>query len=205
MADRPVPFPGEPAALRRALHWNARGLRYKAAGRYHAARRCYRRALRMLWDAGRRDGNDLATLFHNLGGIAHALGEFVAGEAVARAGLRLRLAGPADAEMVAKDLIALAALLDGQRRFDEAEQLYLIGLSTLRRVPRRNEFEVAVALGGLGCQYAERGHLAAAVRLLARAAELKERCLTAGHPSLLLTQRNLALARSPLPRKGSGA
>jgi hypothetical protein len=44
-------------------------------------------------------------------------------------------------------------------------------------------------------QYAERGHYPAAIRLLARAARLKRMAPGVEDPSLLLTLRNLEVAR----------
>ncbi|HEX6643966.1 MAG TPA: tetratricopeptide repeat protein [Gemmatimonadales bacterium] len=183
-------------ALRRAERINRQGLRNKAEGRHAEARRNYRRALRLVRTWAPDDRDALAVLHHNLGGIEYVAGNWAAGEAWARAGLAIRLAGPAEPGRVACDLIALAAIIDCQRRHDEAEALYLAGLRLLRNAVRPDAFELGVALDGLGVQYARRGHPDAAVRLLERAAHLKRSVLVRGHPSLTLTETNLARART---------
>ena len=183
------------AALRAAARLNARGIRGKAAGDYDGAERNYRRALAFLERAVPGDRDAAAAIHHNLGGLDHARGDYPQGEAAARRGLALRLSGPADAARVGADLIALAALVQGQRRFDESERLYLAGLTLLRQVPSPDKFDIAVGLGGLGVQYAECGHYKAAVRLLERSAALKAAVLAPDHPSVLLAKANLCEAR----------
>ena len=67
-------------------------------------------------------------------------------------------------------------------------------------VARANRaWDVAVTLGNLGAQYAQRGRLEQAVGLLRRAAELKTRTLGSDHPDVAVTLNNLALA---LRRRG---
>ena len=140
------------------------------------------------------DNDALATVYHNLGGIDYMLGAFASGERKARAGIALRLSGPVSADALASDLIALAALIDGQQRFDEGERLYRAGLALLRLAPKPDRAEIAVALNGLGVQYARRGRHRAAIRLLRRSAAIKREVLGPLHPSLALTVRNLRLA-----------
>lgn len=187
---------GSPAdrALRRAERINRRGLREKALGRHAAARRSYVRALRLVRRWAPDDRDALAVLHHNLGGIEYAAGNRTAAEAWARAGIALRLTAPADPERLACDMIALAAIVDCRLREDEAEALCLAGLQLLGSRAEPDAFEVGVALNGLGVQYVRRGHVTAAVRLLDRATRLKQSVLAQGHPSLVLTQRNLAHA-----------
>jgi tetratricopeptide (TPR) repeat protein len=179
----------EPGCAAAAL--NERGLRFKASGRFGDARRCYARALQLLRLESPPDHDALAAVHHNLGGIDFAIGAYASGEIVARKGITLRLQGPAQPEAVAADLIALAALVDAQGRFDEGERLYVAGLGLLRSAPDRNRTDIAVALNGLGVQYARRGHVRAAARLLSQSLALKRADHAPVHPSVLLTQRNL--------------
>ena len=83
-----------------------------------------------------------ATLFHNLGGLDHARGLFAAGEPYARRAveIRERLLSPDHTETAAH-LAALAALLDGQGRYDEAERLYLRALSIFERAYGMENYE----------------------------------------------------------------
>src|ERR1043166_914376 len=103
---------------------NALGMLFKYTGRYTDALRLYRRALETLEaQFGARDVR-LAPILHNLGGVEHARGRFAQGEAHARRGLavRRRALGRNDV-LVAKDEVALGALLGGQGKLGEARPL----------------------------------------------------------------------------------
>ena len=134
--------PREDARLAAAL--NALGLLCKDLARYDEGRACYERALSLLEGAPGATPDDVATLYHNLGGIEHARGEHAAGEAFARRGLALRkLAVDGDPHALAADMAALAALLDGQRRDDEAEALYVEALRTFEGESHPDALEIA--------------------------------------------------------------
>jgi tetratricopeptide (TPR) repeat protein len=167
----------------------------KDLAKYDEARDLYERALILSEQAGSADDRDIAALYHNLGGIEHARRNFSAGEPFARKGLeiRRRLADDADANALAADMVALAAILDGQAKFDEAEQLYLDALRMLDRDPDGNAGEIAVALNDLGAHYAQRDQIERAGDLLARAAKLKTQTLGARHPDVAVTLNNLAM------------
>lgn len=194
--------PAEP--VRAAAELNDRGLRFRWSGRYGDARRCYAQALEVLRMAAPPDHDALAAVHHNLGGVAFAIGAYASGELVAREGIMLRLRSPARSDALAADLIALAALVDAQGRLDEGERLYVAGLGLLRAAFPANRALIAVALNGLGVQYARRGHGRAAVRLLDRAAAIKSAVHAPGHPSLALTLRNLERVAEGAARVGSG-
>jgi tetratricopeptide (TPR) repeat protein len=173
---------------------NALGLLCKDLARHDEARALYERALGIveLSPAPRED--DLATLYHNLGGIEHARRDFAAAEPLARRGVALRRK-LGDDDAIASDLVALAAILDGRRNFDEAEILYLEALSILERSPERNAGEIAVALNNLGAHYLARGRMTEALSLLTRAERLKRTYLHEGHPDIAVTLNNLAEAQ----------
>ena len=126
------------AELGLAATLNARGLQCKNAAKYDEGRALYQRALALLEDERDPDQDSVATLYHNLGGIEHACGNYAAGEVFARRGLAIRrsLAG-ADPRDIAADLVALAAILDGQEKYAEAEDMYLeaLGVFERRRAP----------------------------------------------------------------------
>ena len=108
---------------------NALGLMYKDQARYDEARALYGRALSLLESETEPDQDDIATLYHNLGGIEHARGDYAAGEPFARRGLAIRLGLlGAHPHAVAADQVALAAILDGLRQYEESERLYLEAL-----------------------------------------------------------------------------
>jgi tetratricopeptide (TPR) repeat protein len=90
-------------------------------------------------------------------------------------------------------MVAVAAILDGQRKFDEAETLYLDALGILDREPVMNAGEIAVALNDLGAHYAQRDEIDRADDLLTRAAALKAQTLGPRHPDVGVTLNNLAM------------
>ena len=185
MADSGGPSPAE---------LNALGLHCKAAARYVEGRVHYRRALAILLREEPPDWDALATLYHNLGGIEHALGNYAAGEALARTGLAIREhLGTADPVELAGDRAALAALLDGQGKDAEAERLYHHALRTWARSGRSEPGDVAAALNNLGVLCARRTEWDQAAALLSRAAALKRVALGPDHQDLALTLNNLAV------------
>lgn len=179
----------------RAAALNADGLRHKAAGRYVKARGCYLRALRLVGGLAGRDRDAVATLCHNLGGIEHARGSYRAAEVWARRGLRIRTRLPdLDPVAVAADRAALAAILDGLQRYEEAERLYRGALQTYENPMTPSPLEVVHVLGNLGAQSALRGRWQEAVELLEESARRKRRLPGAPHPDLGVTLHNLAVA-----------
>jgi len=172
---------------------NALGLLFKDLAKYDEARACYERALDLV-DTDQGSSIEIAALYHNLGGIEHARQNYVDGEIFARKGIEIRksIAGLND-QALAADMVALAAILDGQQKFDEAEPLYLDALQTLERSPETNAAEIAVALNDLGALYAQRGLADRAEELLTRAADIKVRTIGSHHPDVAVTLNNLAI------------
>ena len=98
---------------------------YKYTARFATAARLYRRALAVTTQALGPEHPDVATIYHNLGGLEHARGRYTRGEPWARRAVtvRKRALGP-DHPAVAADMAALAAILDAQGNDTEAEALY---------------------------------------------------------------------------------
>ena len=174
---------------------NALGLLCKDLGRYDEAHGYYLRALTLLEREASADPDDIATLYHNLGGIEHASGNYAAAEALARRGLAIRsgLGRPEDGRLAA-DQVALAAILDGLGRYDEAERLYLEAITAFGQSAGAHDLDMAVALSDLGAQDAEQGRLERARARLSRAVELKRLALGPRHPDTAITLNNLAVA-----------
>ncbi|MEV6606400.1 tetratricopeptide repeat protein [Kutzneria sp. NPDC051319] len=122
------------------------GIVHKCAGRYDDAERVYREALALIGP----DEPEAAAVWHNLGGIEHSRGRHAEGELHARrsVALRERALGP-DHPIVAADRAALASLLVGQRRFDEAKDLYRQALLVFQRVYPADHHSVTVTARNL--------------------------------------------------------
>jgi tetratricopeptide (TPR) repeat protein len=99
---------------------------------------------------------------------------------------------------VALDATALAAILDAQGKYDEAEPLYLRALAIFRRM--RSDFDIAVNLNNLAALYQARGEVARPERLYKRALVIKERFFGPNHPEMATTLNNLALFYKALGR-----
>ena len=142
------------AALDFAGVWNGLGLACKGCGEFDEGERAYRRALALLETAlgagAPKIAGEVATIFHNLGGLEHARGRCAEGEQLARRGLAIRekLLGP-DHVDVAKDIAALAALLDGQGKFEESEPLHRRALAIFEREFGLGHLEIGIAHSNL--------------------------------------------------------
>lgn len=173
---------------------NGLALVCKDVAKYDEARALYQRSFSLAQRASGTSPDDLATLYHNLGGIEHACGNYAAGESFARLAVETRKTGvPADRPELAADMVALAAILDGLQQYDEAEQLYTDALRIFERAPETHASDIAVTLNDLGAQYHRRGLSRRAEALLQHAEALKRRILGPRHPDLAVTLNNLAV------------
>ncbi len=144
------------ASIDSACAWNFVGVAAKFSGHFDTAEAAYARALIVAEAAG--PGPLLATVLHNVGGLAHARGRFADGIPPARRGLAIReTMADADDVPIGLDCAALAALLEGAGEGVEAEQLYRRALRTLDSDPVTGR-EAALARNGVGsvCQSQER-------------------------------------------------
>jgi tetratricopeptide (TPR) repeat protein len=186
---------GRPECDQRIAVWNELGVLYKSMGRFDEASEVYGRSLTLAGKQARHaDDAVMATLYHNLGGLEHARERYAAGEPLARraVAIRERLLGP-DHPEVAKDLAALAALLDGQGKRQEAAASLIRALGILERTYGPDDYEVAVSLNNLAAlRYAE-GDRAEALRLYRRALAIKEERLGPDHPDVATTLNNMAV------------
>jgi tetratricopeptide (TPR) repeat protein len=181
-------------AVTLAAALNSLALVCKDLAKYDEARALYQRALALVDTDSNANGDEIADLYHHLGGIEHARRNYAEGEVFARTGLEIRKRlGSADESALAADMVALAAILDGQQKFDEAEPIYLEALRVLERSPEKNASEIAVALNDLGALYTQRGNSERAEELLIRAADLKSQTIGPRHPDVAVTLNNLAL------------
>ncbi len=184
----------------RVVLLNALGVIHKSQGRLDTAARAYLQARRVLRRRGNADALALATLDHNLGGLEHARGRFARGEPFARraVAVRERVLGPGHPD-VARDVAALAAILDGLGRHAEAEALHRRALAVFERRGRRERREVASVLGNLAACVHEAGRATEAEPLARRARAMTKRLLGPNHPDVALASSNLAVILKATP------
>jgi tetratricopeptide (TPR) repeat protein len=104
---------------------NSLGIVYKYTGQFDQAEPRYRDALRSLLALHGEMHSSVAVLYHNIGGLAHARGDFAAGEAPARRTWEInrKLLGE-DHPTTLADAAAFAGVLDGLGRYEESEPIY---------------------------------------------------------------------------------
>lgn len=180
---------------------NNLGMLYKYSGEHSRAEQQYLRALHITQEG---DLMLRATLYHNLGGIAHARGRFAEGEPYARKAWELRAAllGCEHPTTVA-DAAALGGLLDGLGRFAESEPLYRKALAVFSQRYGLCHFEVAVNYNNLAALLCQTGRHEQGEAMYRQALAIKEKLFAEGHPELAVAYHNLAvqLATSAQPSK----
>jgi tetratricopeptide (TPR) repeat protein len=163
---------------------------YKYVGRFDDAEQLYRRALVIAETAG--DDQVIATVCHNLGGVAHARGDAASGVAWARRSIAVR--EPLGNELaVAADRGALAGLLIEVGALDEAADLLYAARATF--AAHHDRLEVAIVDGNLAAIALRRGALAEAERYGKAALAAKEAVLGPTSPDLAVTLTTLGTIR----------
>jgi tetratricopeptide (TPR) repeat protein len=167
---------------------------YKYTGEFDKAAALYGDALDAAVEIYGDSSDAVATICHNLGGLAHARGQFAEGEPWARKAYLIRrsLHGE-DHPMTAADGAALAGVLDGLERYDESEPLYCKALEVFERLHGPEHYEIAVNLNNLAALKAARGDAAGAEADYRRALAIKEKLFDAQHPEIATTSYNLAM------------
>jgi tetratricopeptide (TPR) repeat protein len=179
-----------PTSVEAAIAFNQLGVACKFAGRFDEAEAAYARALPIAEANVGSQPDLLATLLHNLGGLAHSRGRYSAAEEQARRGLAIRKKS-GDQAALAGDLAALAAILEGQERWADAEELYRRALSSWET--EGNDYEVAMTLNGLAAVVRFGGRPEEAEPLFRRALELVETQRGPRHPDSSTVRNNLAM------------
>ena len=174
---------------------NELGILYKYAGRFDEAEHAYHRALAIASQAnGSSDPAMLANLYHNLGGLEHARQHYAAAEPFARRAVAIResLLGPGHPE-VAADLAALAPVLDGEGKRQEAAAMMFRALGILEHAYGPDNCQLPVTLNNLAALRYREGNRTDALDLYRRALAIKERCLGSEHPDVATTLNNMAV------------
>lgn len=189
--------PGDRRAAIELVHaLDELGILYKFSGDFQASEATYGRALGLLTSTASPDHPDVATIQHNLGGLAHARGDGEAAETFARRAVELhdRSLG-SDHLATVLDRSALAAVLDQRGAVAEAEALLHDCAERLERTLGSRHRELAVVLNNLGAIAHRAGRLEEAHDLYLRTAHIKEHALGPDSPSLAITLNNLATVR----------
>jgi tetratricopeptide (TPR) repeat protein len=167
---------------------NNLGVLYKHWGRFDQGLQLYKQAL------GSTGEDSLArgTIYHNIGGILHAQGDFAGAEEPARQAWEIsrRLLGDDDPRTML-DAAAYAGVLDGMGRYDESERIYRRALEIFEKTYGPRHYEVAANLHNLAASLATRGLYAEAEEHYRRALAIKEEVLGAESPDVALTRHNL--------------
>jgi tetratricopeptide (TPR) repeat protein len=184
----------DPGSLDEATVANDLAVTLKFVGKLDEAECLYGRSLAILERELGPDHPDLATLFHNLGGLAHARGDYAAAEPPARRSVELRRkAFGDDHPAVAADVAALAAVLDALCLDAEAEQLFRDSIAVFERSFGPTHYEVAFNRGQLAALLFRTGRLGEAEELYRRALADLEELLGSDHPDLAPPLNNLAV------------
>ena len=161
---------------------------YKHWGRFDEGLMLYQRALR----STDKESLACATIYHNIGGILHAQGNFAAAEEPARKAwdISRRLLGEDDPRTML-DAAAYAAVLDGLGRYQESELIYRAAHRLFEKTYGPEHYEVAANLHNLAAVLASQGDYQEAEEHYRRALAIKERLLGAESPDAALTRHNL--------------
>ena len=173
---------------------NGLGVTFKYSGRLDEAEDSYRRALPLT----ESDDSTRATLFHNLGGLAHARGDYVTAEPLAARSVE-ESASPCSAPTIRprpptarpwrRSSMPWAATAN--------EALLRDALTVFERTYGEAHADTAVSLNNLAAILQRRGQNDEAEQLYRRSLAGKETLLGVMHPELAATLNNLAvLARA---------
>jgi tetratricopeptide (TPR) repeat protein len=181
-----------PDAVELAAWLNELGMIGKYRGTFTDAEQAYRRALAIHQQHGETASTSVASLLHNLAGLAHAKGDPPAAEPLARHGIAIRaaLAVP-DPLALAEDEAALVAILIDLGRLDEADAVLRRLLQDYRRLYGPVHYEIAALLHNLGSLQYRNGDWVRAADTLCQSRDMKIDVLGAQHPDLAITLHNL--------------
>lgn len=173
---------------------NNLGILYKYTGKFQEAKILYETALKDIEAQAGVEHISTASLYHNLGGLEHARGNFAAGEAPARKAweIRRKHLGENHPDALA-DAVAYAGVLDGLERYDESEKIYRDVLVQYERIYGAEHYEIAAVLNNLGNVRYALGDYAEAEALMRRTLALKEKLLGVEHPDTALSMNNLGV------------
>lgn len=200
-ASRALARANKPAWI--AAAHNELGVLGKFSGRYAEADRHYRDALPILRRLYGARSAQVATLWHNLGGLAHARGAFHEGERASRKSVELgRAVLPAGSLEQHAHEVAYGALLDELGQYRESIPMYRRALVAYRHAGDR--YEVASTLHALAAaEHSSGAHARARAHYLEALREFRA-SVGAAHPDVGRALHNLAMLDATTGRAGAG-
>jgi tetratricopeptide (TPR) repeat protein len=188
-----------------AARWNDLGVLYKYQGALSKAARAYARARAIFETEPEVDPGSLGTVLYNLGGLAHARGDYADAETMILAALqRLVPAFGHEHPDVGAGHSTHAAILVGLRRWDDAERAYRGALAIFEAAYGEDHPDVALVFAGLAQVERGRGAADRAEALARRALGLRRRLLGSGHPQVVHSVEALATLCAELGRRAEG-
>lgn len=172
---------------------NGLGIVGKYSGNFDRSAVAYSEALELSVECYGEKSPMTATLYHNIGGLAHAQGLYEQAELPGRRAWEIRreLVGHEHPATLA-DACAYAGILEGLGRLDEAQAIYDMALPLYLKIFGKDHYEIAATLHNMAAIAAAQGDLNGAEAQYRRALEIKIQLLTAEHPDSALTAANLA-------------
>ena len=185
-------LPGDFTILAHSL--NNFGVLCKYSGKFADGAQAYQRALRLVLENEGERNLLAAVLYHNIGGLEHARGDYQAAELPARRAweIRFQLLGADDPHVYA-DACAYGGVLDGLGRYAESKAIYEKALVFYEELHGPSHFEVAATLNNLSSAELGLGNSDAAIRHCRRALAIKQELFGEDHPEWALTANNLAM------------
>jgi tetratricopeptide (TPR) repeat protein len=161
-------------------------------GRFDEALRLYASSLQAIISLRGEGSLASGVIYHNIGGVLHAQGDFAAAEEPALRAWEIsrRLLGE-DHLAAQADAAAYAAILDGLEQYEESERIYRRALVVFERAFGPRHLEVAATLHNLAAVRDARGDVTEAEQCYRRALEIKEEVLGCQSPEAASTRHNL--------------
>ena len=194
---------------RNSFEWaqiaNSLGMVYKYWGRWDEAEQLYAQVLRTVSGSDSESSDALASVYHNIGGLLHARGDYAAAEPPAKKAWRLsyETRGSDDIQTMVH-AVAYAAVLDGLERWDESLRIYRQALTVFERVYGPDHPEVGGTLHNLGAALAATGSHDDAEHCYRRALAVAERTIGSDAPATALTRQNLGQLLCTVGRREEG-
>jgi tetratricopeptide (TPR) repeat protein len=184
---------------------NSLGMVYKYSGRWDEAGQLYAEVLRTVSATDGESADALASVYHNIGGLLHARGDYAGAEPPARKAWRLsRETRGSDDIQTMVHAVAYAAVLDGLDRWDESIPIYRQALTIFERLYGPDHPEVGATLHNLGAVLAATGSHDEAEDCYRRALTVAERTIGTDAPATALTRQNLGQLLCTVGRREEG-